>query len=271
MDKPDAHDVPLVDTHAHVWTADMPLPPNAWFKPPGDATVEQFVATLEKHGVKYGVLSAVGFFDDYNDYTLEATRRYKHLRTTVIVPPTIDPYIMRMMRDDGAVGVRLQWRHIRRLPDITAPEYTKFFRRVRDLDWHVHINQEAALLEEPIAVLQAAGVKLVIDHFGHPTRGEGAASRGFQAVLRAVDAGRTWVKLSGGYRLESPDVARDCARALLARAGPERLLWGSNWPFAAFEHSMRYEQAIAAFKDWVPDGNSRRTIGGETAMKLYFA
>jgi predicted TIM-barrel fold metal-dependent hydrolase len=101
MDKADADDVPLVDSHAHVWTADMPLPPNAWFKPPGDAAVEQFVATLEQHGVKHGVLSAVGFFDDYNDYTLDATCRYKHLRTTVIVPPTIDPYIMRMMRDDG--------------------------------------------------------------------------------------------------------------------------------------------------------------------------
>ncbi len=90
-------------------------------------------------------------------------------------------------------------------------------------------------------------------------------------MMRAVDNGRTWVKLSAGYRLESPQVAQDCARALLAHAGPERLLWGSDWPFAAFEDSMRYEYAIASFRQWVPDANMRRIISGETALRLYFA
>jgi predicted TIM-barrel fold metal-dependent hydrolase len=176
---------------------------------------------------------------------------------------------MRMMKDDGVVGVRFQWRNVKDLPDITTPEYRKFFRRVRDLDWHVHINQTADKLAAPIATLQAAGVKLVIDHFGHPQRG-GVSCEGFQAMMRAIDKGRTWVKLSAGYRLESPQVAQDCARALLAHAGPERLLWGSDWPFAAFEDSMRYEQAIASFKQWIPDANVRRIISGETAFRLYF-
>jgi predicted TIM-barrel fold metal-dependent hydrolase len=112
-------------------------------------------------------------------------------------------------------------------------------------------------------------VKLVIDHFGHPQQG-GVNCDGFQTVLRAVDKGRTWVKISAGYRLESPQVAQDCAEALLANAGPERLLWGSDWPFAAYEDSVRYEDTIAAFRQWVPDANVRRIIGGETALRLYF-
>jgi len=267
----DAHsDAPLVDSHAHVYTTDMPLSATAWHKPPADATIEQYVATLDRHGVKHAVLAAASLFDDYNEYSIEAARRHKRLRTTAIVKPTIDPYVMRMMRDDGVVGVRLQWRNVKNLPDITTPEYRKFFRRVRDLDWHVHINQTADLLAGPIATLQAAGVKLVIDHFGHPQRGKGAACEGFQAVMRAVDNGRTWVKLSAGYRLESLQVAQDCATALLSRVGPDRLLWGSDWPFAAFEDSMRYEDAVAHFKQWVPDANVRRIIGGETAFRLYF-
>ncbi|HET7596455.1 MAG TPA: amidohydrolase family protein, partial [Burkholderiales bacterium] len=237
--------------------------------PPADASIEQYIATLDRHGVKYAVLAAASLFDDYNDYSIRATRAHQRLRTTVIIKPTIDPYVMRMMRDDGVVGVRFQWRNVKDLPDITTPEYRKFFRRVRDLDWHVHINQTADKLAAPIATLQAAGVKLVIDHFGHPQRG-GAASEGFQAVLRAVGNGRTWVKLSAGYRLESPQVARECARALLIDAGPERLLWGSDWPFAAFEDSMRYESAIASFKEWIPDAATRRVISGETALRLYF-
>ena len=263
-------DAPLVDSHAHVWTQDMPLAATAWHKPPGDATIDQYLATLDRHGIQYAVLSAASLFDDYNEYSLEATRKHKRVRTTVIVNPTIDPYIMRMMKDDGAVGVRLQWRHVKSLPDITTPEYQKFFRRVRDLDWHVHINQEADALAQPIATLQATGVKLVVDHFGHPTRGQGVQSEGFQALLRAVDNGRTWVKLSAGYRLESPHVAQQCAQALLEHAGPERLLWGSDWPFAAFEDTMRYEHAVESLKHWIPDAHARRIIGGESALRLYF-
>ncbi len=263
-------DAPLVDTHAHVYTTDMPLSATAWHRPPTDATIGQYIATLDGHGVKYAVLAAASLFDDYNEYSIEATRKHKRLRTTVIVKPSIDPYVMRMMKDEGVVGVRLQWRHAKSLPDITTAEYQKFFRRVRDLDWHVHINQEGALLAQPIGILQATGVKLVVDHFGHPQRGRGVACEGFQAVLRAVDNGRTWVKLSAAYRLESAQVAQQCAQALLAHAGPERLLWGSDWPFPGFEDSMRYDSAIATLEQYVPDPNARRIIGGETPLRLYF-
>lgn len=264
-------DAPIVDSHAHVYTTDMPLSATAWHTPPADATCEQYIATLDQAGVKYAVLAAASLFDDYNEYSIEAVRRHRgRLRTTAILKPSTDPYVMRMMKDDGVVGVRFQWRNVKDIPDISTPEYRKFFRRVRDLDWHVHINQTADKLAAPIATLQAAGVKLVIDHFGHPQQG-GAGNEGFQAVMRAIDNGRTWVKLSAGYRLESPQIAQDCARALLAHAGPERLLWGSDWPFAGFEDRVRYEHVVAAFKDWIPDAATRAAISGETALRLYFA
>lgn len=265
------NDAPLVDCHAHVYTLDMPLAATAWHKPPADATTEQYLATLDQHGVQYAVMAAASLYDDYNDYMIAATRKHKRLRTTAIIKPGTDPYILRMMKDDGVVGIRLQWRNVKNLPDITSAEYAKFFRRVRDLDWHVHINQSADLLAAPIATLQAAGVKLVIDHFGHPVKGKGVNCAGFQAVMRAVDKGRTWVKISAGYRLESPEVAQACARELLQHCGPERLLWGSDWPFAAFEDKVTYGGVLDAFKQWIPDANTRRIIGAETPYKLYFA
>ena len=137
---------PLVDSHAHVYTTDMPLAPTAWHKPPADATIEQYIATLDRHGVEYAVLCGGESLRRLQRiFDLKRRASTSDLRTTVIVKPTIDPYVMRMMKDDGAVGVRLQWRHVKSIPDITTAEYQKFFRRVRDLDWHVHINQEADL------------------------------------------------------------------------------------------------------------------------------
>jgi len=265
-------DAPLVDTHAHVYTTDMPLAPTAWHHPPADATIEQYIATLDQHGVRYAVMAAASLYDDYNDYMIASTVKHKHrLRTTAIVKPTIDPYVMRMMRDDGVVGVRLQWRNVKDLPDITSAEYKKFFRRVADLDWHVHINQDGIQLAAPLAVLEATGVKIVVDHFGHPQHGKGVACDGFQALIHAVQRGRTWVKLSAGYRMESPEVAEACARELVKQCGPERLMWGSDWPFAAFENTMTYSEAIASLTRWVPDAAARRIIGGETALRFYFA
>jgi len=263
-------EAPLVDSHAHVYTTDMPLSPTAWHKPPADATIDQYVATLDQHGIRHAVIAAASLFDDYNDYSILATRTHARLRTTVIVRPEIDPYVMRMMKADGVVGVRLQWRNVENPPDITSAVYRKFFRRVADLDWHVHINQDGAKLAEPLTHLAAAGVKLVVDHMGHPQRGKGVNCAGLQATLRAVENGRTWVKLSAGYRMESPEVAEACARELVKHCGPERLLWGSDWPFAAFESKVRYADTIDALKRWVPDAAVRRIIGGETAFKLYF-
>jgi predicted TIM-barrel fold metal-dependent hydrolase len=94
---------------------------------------------------------------------------------------------------------------------------------------------------------------------------------GFKAILRSVERGRTWVKLSAGYRLSSPEAAKLYAREFLKIAGPDRLFWGSDWPFAAFEDEVKYRDTVDSFFDWIPDPAARRKIGGETAFKFYFS
>jgi predicted TIM-barrel fold metal-dependent hydrolase len=271
MNVPTRAEAPLVDSHAHIYTTDMPLSSTAWHRPPHDATLEQYLQTLDAHGVQYGVLAAASIFGDYNDYAIDALRRHKRLRGTVIVAPTTERYVLEAMKNDGVVGVRLQWRNVRDVPDLTTPEYRRFLRRVRDLDWHVHIHDDAPRLPQPLAALEAAGVKTVVDHFGRADPARGVDCAGFQTILRAVERGRTWVKLSAGFRLESPEAAVSYARELLRHAGPERLFWGSDWPFAAFESKLRYQDTVDALAAWVPDPVARRRIGGETALKFYFS
>ena len=79
------------------------------------------------------------------------------------------------------------------------------------------------------------------------------------------------MKLSAGYRLEPPSVAASYAAELLKVAGGDRLVWGSDWPFAAFENKVKYADTIAALAEWVPDPAVRRKIAGETALRLYFS
>jgi predicted TIM-barrel fold metal-dependent hydrolase len=70
----------------------------------------------------------------------------------------------------------------------------------------------------------------------------------------------------GGARALLPFAAK-----LLEVAGPERLVWGSDAPFASFEGKVTYQQTLDDFAIWVPDSSARRVIGSETPLKLYFS
>jgi predicted TIM-barrel fold metal-dependent hydrolase len=113
-----------------------------------------------------------------------------------------------------------------------------------------------------------ANVNLVVDHFGRPSPQQGVSDPGFQALLAAASSRRVWVKLSGPYRF-SPEVT-DAAAPLLRKAfGPDRLLWGSDWPFTQFEKTNSYPQARAWLDAWVPDADERTIILTSTPTRLF--
>ncbi len=76
-------------------------------RPAYDFTVEDYIATLDRHGVRYGVIAAASPWSDYNDYTIDSVRSNPRLRGTVIVKPSVERYILELMKKDGIVGVRL--------------------------------------------------------------------------------------------------------------------------------------------------------------------
>ena len=117
---------------------------------------------------------------------------------------------------------------------------------------------------------RASGAKAVLDHFGYPDPKLGLDCPTFQTTLRAVRTGRAWVKLSAGYRM-GRDLMAPYAAELLRVAGPQRLLWGSDAPFASFEGKVTYEQTLEDFRNWIPDPDARRIIGADTPLKLYFS
>lgn len=260
---------PIIDCHAHIWTADMPLVANPRHRLDYDFTVEQYLAILDEHGVSLAVIAAASPYGDYNDYTIACLRRTPRLRGTVILDPGVERSTMEWMNDAGVVGVRLPFINRDDLPDLTSFEYRRFLRRCRDLDWHIHLHVEGTKLPALLPPLEASGVKLVIDHMGRPDPQRGVESEGFQAMLAAIQRGRTWVKLSGGYRL-GPQ-SSDYARALVREASAERLVWASDCPFAGHEGQFTYQQTIDWLIDCVPDAATRATIFGRTPLGLYFS
>lgn len=260
----------MVDAHAHVFLADMPHVANPRHNIQYDFTVERYLQTLDEHGVHYAVIAAASPYGDYNDYTIDAIKDRARLRGTVILEPSAERYVLAMMKHDGIVGVRLPYISLKSLPDLTTFEYRRLLRRFRDLDWHVHLHLDGPRLPLVMPELQRSGVKLVIDHFGRPDPNLGVNCEGFKLMLRAIENGRTWVKVSAAYRL-GKERAAIYGRELLRIAGPDRLLWASDCPFVGHESQVSYRETIDDVLAWLPEGPARHKVFGENALKLYFS
>jgi predicted TIM-barrel fold metal-dependent hydrolase len=278
----DGKDVPVVDCHTHIFLKDMPISSSAWTRVDYAFTAEDLLAMLDEHGVHFGVISGLSISGFYNDYMIRTLRQYRRLRGTAIVAPTTDFYTLEQMKRDGIVGIRLQLARQEQLPDFDGDDYRMLFRRVRDLDWHVHVAVEGPALRPVLQPLMDAGVKTVIDHMGHPDPENPTGCDGLRAIFEAVDTGRAWVKLSGGFRLPGMDawrsdpdgdldtIAATVAEALLSHVGPDRLLWGSDAPFVGYERRVNYARVLDSFRSWVPDSSTRAEIS-RTALKFYFS
>lgn len=257
---------PLIDTHAHIFEGNLPLASNASYSPKYDFTKNDYLKILDAESIYFGVLTAPSFLGTYNDYVLDMLASCPRLRGTAIVDPDIDPGLLRLMADSGIVGIRYSLRRYPDLPDFTAPQYQRLLRRVRDLDMYVHVLAESERLATLIPPLDKAGVKIVVDHFGVPEKKFGDNDPTQQAVLKALDSGRTWIKLSAPYRTSGIDM-KALANKFLKVAGTERLLWGSDCPWASHEGKYTLRDTIKWFEDWIPDRAVREAIG-KTGMAL---
>jgi predicted TIM-barrel fold metal-dependent hydrolase len=259
---------PLIDCHLHVWTRDMPLTDTAWHVPPTEAPVEECLATLDRHGVSFAVIAAASIHGQYSDYSRRALRRHRRLRATAVLHPATDVRQMEAMRDEGFVGVRLMWSLSDSVPAIDG-DHRMYLRRVADLGWHVHLVDRPERVAGSIAAVEASGARLVIDHMGHLQTPDGVNHEGFRAILAAVERGNTWVKISGRFRFVPPESADPYAAELIRVAGTERLLWGSDWPFADYEGRVSYGGVLEDYEYLVPDPEMRRRID-ETGLRFYF-
>ena len=257
----------IVDAHAHIFTQDMPLNDQPRHSPDYDFTVEDYLAQLDKHEIRFGVIAAASPWSDYNDYIIDSVRNNPRLRGTVIVNPGVEKYILQFMNQDGIVGVRLPFIGLKQKPDLTTFPYRRLLRRIADLDWHVHLHVEGHHLTELIPQLEASGVKVVIDHLGRLSSTKGENEQAFQSIVASVKKGRTWVKASGAYRIGNG--AAEVLRALLDSVGDDRLLWDSDCPFVGEESKVSYEETIQWLDDLLPDESSKRKVFSENSISLY--
>ena len=258
-----------VDAHAHVFTQDLPVIAGARHRPEYDALPQTYLGVLDAHGITHALLTAPSFLGTDNSFMLTALAGSGgRWRGTVIVDPDIEHQRLDEMQRAGVIGMRLNWFRRTTIPDVASAGYQRLFHHLAERDWHVEIYIEGPRLAAVLPSIASTGVKVVVDHFGSPDPASGVRCLGFLTVLRAVAAGRTWVKLSAPYRLGGAD-ASVYAGVFLRECGPERLLWGSDWPWTQNASGMNYALTLEWLQRWVPDEQQRNAILGATPAALF--
>jgi predicted TIM-barrel fold metal-dependent hydrolase len=144
----------------------------------------------------------------------------------------------------GVVGIRLNLMG-KALPDFSDPQWKTLFSHIAELDWHVELHRHVADLPGLVRALMPFGVKIVVDHFGRPDARLGLDQPGFRELLELALGGQLWMKVSGIYRLEGDErqnltFAREALPLLVQSFGPQRMVWGSDWPHTQHEGTVSY-------------------------------
>ncbi|MBN3723809.1 amidohydrolase family protein [Burkholderia sp. Ac-20379] len=262
-----------VDTHAHLFVRGLPLAAQRRHAPDYDATLDAYVAHLSAHGLSHGVLVQPSFLGTDNRWLASVARRYpRRFRGVAVVDPSIGDAELAALAQCGIVGARLNLIGLP-LPDLRSGPWPRFLARIDALGWHLEIHRGAADLPVLIDALLPHCRALVVDHFGRPDPVAGARDPGFRGLLERAGSGRVWVKLSAAYRSvhagDGAALGATLAADLLAAFGPQRLVWGSDWPHTEHRERADYAGAAGALRRWVPDDAQRRTILVDSARELF--
>lgn len=264
---------PAVDTHAHVFLQGLALADTRRHTPDYDATLAQYLALLDAHGLTHGVLVQPSFLGTDNSHLVEALRAQpERLRGVAVVDPAITDEALQALAAAGVVGIRLNLIGLP-LPEIQTPAWRHLLDRINALGWHVEIHVQAARLADIMPALLQAGCRLVVDHFGRPDPALGVTDPGFAYLLRQADSGRVWVKLAAAYRnWPAADCAasgREATQQLLRACTPARLMWGSDWPHTEHRHLASYPAATQWLDAWIDDPAQRRAVLADTPLQLF--
>jgi len=260
------------DTHMHFYDQDVPSAPGG--PPlPGHYTVPMYRELQKRLGLERVIVVQPNAYQYDNRVTLAAIRELGQNAkgVGVVKPETPDSEIVQLSMG----GICAQ--RIFQLPNgaVGFDRMDAVMARVHPFGWHANIQLDGRDLPKYEAQIKRLPGRFVIDHIGKFLEPVPTQHEAFRALLRLMDTGHCWVKLSAPYEVSKTgapgynDVGK-LAKALV-KYSPERLLWASNWPHPSAPRDRMPDDAnlLDLLLDWVPDEATRRKILVDNPAELY--
>jgi predicted TIM-barrel fold metal-dependent hydrolase len=248
----------IVDTHVHVVAPDTgryPLHPSGvgsqWFRE-HPVSAEEYIATARAAGVERAALvQAYGAYGADNRYVVDAvaTAPERFVSVVIVDPGDPDPAatLHALAQERGVAGVRLFG--IGAAPPTWFDDATgaALWTTAIELDLRIVatlLTPELPRLERMVAQFPDAPV--VLDHCGFPDLAGGPPYRTAGSLFALADLPSVHLKVTSHVLEDAEARSVDGAAALVDRLattfGPERLVWGSDYPQT---HDRSYDQLVA--------------------------
>ncbi len=262
------------DCHMHIFgpRADYPLA-EARNYTPQLCTLDDYLAMMAHTGIARAVLIQPSVYGTDNRAQLDAMARApERFRAVVVVPPETGDAELAALHAQGVRGIRV---NARNPGGLKLEDVPRLAARIAPFGWHIQLQTSLERLAELDDLLSAVPVPLVVDHFGLPDPRLGTSSAPFVNLLRLLESGRLWLKLSAPYRASRIGAPFDDLLPLveaLVATRPDRLLWASDWPHSELWDAMPDTADLVDLAGrWLPTDALRRQILVENPARLYWA
>jgi predicted TIM-barrel fold metal-dependent hydrolase len=222
------------DCHMHIYDSRFPPSPH-WEKRPPEANVDAYRLFQKRIGTTRTVVVTPSTYGIDNRCTLDAIEQIgPTARGVVVVDMDVANDELKRLDSLGICGIRINFVAPQSWGVTTVEMLETLAKRVSNLGWHVQILMSGDQIVTMEGVLKRLPVPIVIDHLARIPEPAGVDHSAFKTILRLLDKGQTWVKLSGAYmdtKVGPPgyDDVTKVAREFV-KAAPERMVWGSDWP-----------------------------------------
>ena len=229
-------DVPAgaCDCHIHVYDSRYPVVPGARLTPP-DASVADYRQLQRRTGTERVVFVTPSTYGTDNTAMREALAAFgDRARGVAVIDERTGAAELQALHDIGVRGIRM---NLSLGVTHSTDQLETLGRRVAPLGWHLQLLAPPDVLAALESRLMQLPVPVVFDHLARIAPSQAGKHPAHGLVLRMLDGGRAWVKLSGAYIVSEvgPPGYADVdalARSYLA-AAPDRVVWGSDWPHAS--------------------------------------
>jgi len=259
------------DTHMHFYDGASSAKPGA--PNPGTFTVPMYRELQKRLGLERVIVVQPNAYRDDNTVTLKAMKELGSAAkgVAVVMPGTPQAELERLTQA-GICAVRIMTLHNGTLGFDVMDQV---MAEVHPFGWHANIQLDGRELPKYEAQIKRLPGNFVIDHTGKFLEPVTPEHEAFKSLLRLVDTGRCWVKLSAPYETSKTgapkyeDVGR-LAKALVKTA-PERMLWASNWPHPSVpkEKCPKDEDLLDLLAEWAPEEKAQKKILADNPAELY--
>jgi len=271
------------DCHFHVFgpAGRYPYGSDLRYAPP-HAPLDDYLALSRRLGIERYVFVQPSAYGRDNTCMLDAMREVGAkfgpiCRGIVDVDEDIPDSELERLNAAGVRGVRINMSPIQQREAALAarllPRIERLNARCAEIGWQLDFLLPGWLTDELMGRIANLKVQHTLAHMGMFLARDGAGQPGFKRLLDLLKRGegRTWVKLTGVYRMSVAPGFADAApmaRALI-EAAPDRLIWGSDYPHLSFADKVGSVELFNLLGRWAPDDATRRKILVENPQRLF--